>query len=267
MKRLDSALCLVVIIMMVAAATACTGEPSAEKDATLPETSSAETGTSSPAETTPAPQSNAPGTEETPATRAPATAPPPAPKPAPASAPTPTPVTYTLPAGASLTASFVDSVSSAVSQVGDPVRARVVEDLVQDGVAIIPAGSMVVGAVTEAVPLTKKIGGRAKLTVAFTSIELTTGGTATIRAAVAEKGKSETKKDAATIGGAAAGGAILGTVIKDDDKEKGALIGAVVGAAAGTAVAMKTQGKEVEMPAGTMITVVLELPAEVTLQR
>ena len=270
MKHLDRVVVLMVCGLLLASAAGCTGERSAEKDEAAP-AESTPSGTEMappPAEAAPVqPVGATPPQPAQPSKPAPAPAPRPTAAPAPTPPPPPPPLIVTLPAGTSISASFADDISSNGSQVGDRVRAHVVDDVVQGGVAVIPAGSMVVGSVTEAVALTKKIGGRAKLTVAFTSIELPSGGTATIRAAFAEQGKSETKKDAATIGGSAAGGAILGSVIKDDDKKKGALIGAVVGAAAGTAVAMKTEGKEIEMPAGTVITVVLEQPAEVTVRQ
>jgi hypothetical protein len=171
--------------------------------------------------------------------------------------PEPEPVIVTLPAGTVLNVAFQDGVASNTSMVGDSFRARVISDVAHDGAVVVPAGSVVVGTVTEAVPLKKKIGGRAKLALEFTSLELTSGRTATIAASFAEAGKSETKKDAATIGGAAAGGALLGRLLKDKKKDKGTLIGAVVGAAAGTAIAAKTEGEEVEIPAGTEISLAL----------
>jgi hypothetical protein len=174
-------------------------------------------------------------------------------------------VTVTLPAGTVIDVAFVDSVASNESQVGDPVRVRVLGDIVQDGVAVIPAGSVVAGTVTEAVPLKKKIGGKARVGVEFTTLELPSGRTAAVHTTFAETGKSETKKDAATIGGATAGGAILGRMIEDDDKTKGTLIGAVVGAAAGTAIAAKTQGEEIVILSGTEVSLQLEQPAHVTI--
>jgi hypothetical protein len=179
------------------------------------------------------------------------------------STPRPQPVTMVVPSGTQLDVSFLDSVSSAESQPGDPVRLRVMTDIRQDGVAVVPAGSVVVGSVTEAVPL-KKIGGRARVGVEFTKLELTSGRTASIHTSFAQEGKSETKKDAATIGGATAGGALLGRMIEDDDKSKGTLIGAVVGAAAGTAIAAKTHGEEVVIVSGTRVSIALLEPATVT---
>jgi outer membrane lipoprotein SlyB len=177
--------------------------------------------------------------------------------------PTREPVMKTVPAGTAIEVAFLDGLSSKASRTGDSFRARVAKDVMLDGIAVIPAGSVVVGSVTEAVPL-KKIGGQAKLALEFNKLELTSGRSAPIDASFAEQGKSETGKDAATIGGAAAGGALLGRILSKNDKTKGTVLGAIVGAAAGTAVASKTKGQEVEIPAGTVITLKLDQAAQIT---
>lgn len=178
-------------------------------------------------------------------------------------APAPQPIVKTVPAGTTLDVVFLDGLSSETAQPGDSFRARVTHDVSQDGVVVIPAGSVVTGSVTEAVSL-KKIGGTAKLALEFSKLELPSGGTAAIEASLVEQGKSETKKDAATIGGATAGGALLGKII--GKKGKSALIGAAVGAAAGTAIAAKTKGEQVEIPVGTELSLHLNQPTHVTIR-
>lgn len=178
----------------------------------------------------------------------------------------PDPVVVTVPTGTVVEVAFLDSVSSKESQPGDSFRARVIQDVMQDGLAVIPAGSVVVGTVVEAVPLKKRIGGKARLVLEFSKLELTSGRSTAISAAFAELGKSETKRDAATIGGAAAGGALLGRILKKKDRDKGALIGAVIGAAAGTAIAARTEGEEVLIDSGTQISLQLNEPAHVTVR-
>lgn len=263
------------IVALAAALVAC-GSPVAS----TPATSGTGVASAAPAEAPPLPEEatapaapirTPPAATAAPARSAPATAP--APRPAaearPAAEfrtppPQPEPVTMVIPAGTQLDVSFLDSVSSAESQPGDPVRVRVMSDILQDGIAVVPAGSVVVGSVTEAVPL-KKIGGKARVGVAFTTLELTSGRTASIHTAFSQEGKSETKKDAATIGGATAGGALLGRMIENDDKTKGTVIGAVVGAAAGTAIAAKTHGEEVVITSGTRVSLQLLESATVTI--
>jgi hypothetical protein len=182
--------------------------------------------------------------------------------PAPAPKPKPKPIVKTLVQGTELDVELLDDASSKGSQVGQEVRAKVVKPIALDGLTVVPEGSIVSGVVTEAIPL-KKIGGAASLGIKFSSLDA--GGTVPIDASVHFKGKSETGKDAGTIAGATVGGALLGNLVSGKhDKTKGTLIGAVVGAAAGTGAAAATKGKEVELPAGTPLTLRLEEPADVT---
>jgi len=168
-----------------------------------------------------------------------------------------------LPAGTRFTVELLDTLASDRNQAGDTFRARVVEDVTRGGDVVIPAGSTVRGRVTEAVPLDRKVGGRARLGLQFYELEPPGAGPASIDADFAAKGKSETAKDAATIGGAAAAGAILGRVLNRGNKGKGSVLGAIVGAAAGTAIAAHNEGEEIELPEGAQVELVLTQPAEV----
>jgi type IV secretory pathway VirB10-like protein len=160
---------------------------------------------------------------------------------------------------------LLDRLSSGTSMPGDRFRARVAEDVLAGGAVAIPAGAKVSGVVTEAVGL-KKIGGKPKLRLEFTEVQLGSSRDEDLHATYAAAGKSETKKDAATIGGAAAGGAILGRIIghQRDNDARGTAIGGVVGAAAGTAVAAKTKGQEIVLASGHVIDIVLDEPIRVT---
>lgn len=176
-------------------------------------------------------------------------------------APAPTPVT--VPAGTSFSVELASTLSSETSQVGDRFSARLASPLSVGGQEAAPAGSTVEGRVTEAKAL-KKIGGRARLALAFDRVVLPDGTSAPLAASLTQVGKSETKKDAATIGGSAAAGAILGRVIGGGSKSRRSAIGAAAGAAIGTAVAAKTEGETVQLPAGTVLTLALEAPLTVT---
>ncbi len=177
------------------------------------------------------------------------------------------PVVKTVPAGTTVSVQLEEALASNKNQPGDRFKARVTRDVVVDGSVVIPAGSEVSGVVTEARGL-KKIGGRAKLGLEFTSVEPPSGSPTEIKASYLAEGKSETKRDAATIGGAAVGGAVLGRIIghQHGDDARGTVIGGVVGAAAGTAVAASTKGKEIVLPSGHVLNVTLEAPAQVTLK-
>ena len=72
-------------------------------------------------------------------------------------------------------------------------------------------------------------------------------------ASFVQEGRSETRRDAATIGGAAAGGAVLGRILNKGNRSRGSVLGAIIGAAAGTAIASKTPGEEVIIPEGSVV--------------
>lgn len=174
----------------------------------------------------------------------------------------PAPLVVNVPAGTVMEVEFLESVSSQTAEAGDIFRVRVSSDVSSDGAVGIPAGSEIVGVVTEAVPL-RKVGGQAKLALKFTDLVLPSGKTVPIQASFASQGRSETRKDAATIGGAAAGGAILGRVLSRKDRSRGAVIGAIIGAAAGVAIASKTPGEEVTIERGTRVDLKLDDGIEV----
>jgi hypothetical protein len=166
-------------------------------------------------------------------------------------------VTVTVPAGTVLDAEFTKGVASNTSSPGESFRVRVARDVMEDGEVAIPAGAEILGEVTEAVPL-RRIGGKAKLGLRFTDLVLPSGVTVPIEASFVQQGRSETGKDAATIGGGAAAGAILGRVLGKGNRSKGSVIGAILGAAVGTAVASKTPGEEVVIPEGTVVSLKLD---------
>lgn len=201
-----------------------------------------------------------PEPEESSAEAAPAPSPEPEPideEPLPEAAPEPPrTVTVTVPAGTTLDVEFTKTVASNASSPGETFRVRVAHAVTADGEVAIPAGSEILGEVTEAVPL-RKVGGQARLGLHFTDLVLPSGATVPIEASFVQQGRSETGKDAATIGGGAAAGAILGRILGKGNRSKGSVIGAILGAAAGTAIASKTPGEEVVIPEGTVLSLSL----------
>jgi type IV secretory pathway VirB10-like protein len=157
-----------------------------------------------------------------------------------------------VPAGTVLEVEMLDTISSENSHAGDTFRARVSGNVRSDGRVAIPSGSEVMGEVTEAVPL-RKVGGQARLAVRFTDLVLPDGSTVPIDASFVQSGRNETGKDAATIGGGAAAGAILGRILSKGDRGKGGVIGALIGAAAGTVIASRTPGEPVTFAEGSVV--------------
>ena len=98
--------------------------------------------------------------------------------------------------------------------------------------------------------------------MSFDRVELPSGQSVGIQAVLEAEGRSQKKKDAATIGGSAAGGAVLGRVLSR--KGKSAAIGAILGAAIGTAVASHNAGDPVVIEPGSFAELLLEIPIHVT---
>jgi len=214
--------------------------------------------------------SPAPGSAAAAAAGAPAGLASPSGEPGAASAPAPEtadrqpPVPVMVPAGTSFEVEFTKGLASNASSVGDTFRARVVADVSRAGAIAIPAGSEVLGVVTDAVGA-RRIGGKARLTVKFTDLVLPSGSTLPVHASFLEEGRSKAGRDAATIGGSTAGGALLGRILSNGSR--GTILGALVGAAVGTAIASKTAGEEVVIPEGSVISLKLDQPLAVDARR
>jgi hypothetical protein len=168
------------------------------------------------------------------------------------------PEKVTVPAGTLLSIRFENSLSSHANQAGDGFTAVSVQEVSRDGETVLPDGARVSGRVTEARPA--KIGGRARLSLSFDTLELPSGEALPIAATIAATGKNELPKDAAIIGGSTIGGAILGEAV---DEGEGGIVGAIVGGLAGTAGAKATHGKPVVIPAGAVISLTLTSPVTV----
>ena len=158
----------------------------------------------------------------------------------------------TLPAGTRFDVELTSTLASNTTAPGETFRVRVAEDVMEDGEVAIPAGSEILGEVVEAVS-PRRVGGQAKLQLRFTDLVLPSGVTVPIEASFVQQGRNETGRDAATIGGGAAAGAILGRVLKKGDRSRGSVIGAIIGAAAGAVIASRTPGEEVVIPKGTVM--------------
>jgi type IV secretory pathway VirB10-like protein len=156
------------------------------------------------------------------------------------------------------------AITSERARVEDAVAARVTRDVrVGDRVAI-PAGSRVQGEVT-LVERGGRVKERARLGVRFTSVVLADGTRLPIETdTIFREGDSPSTESAAKIGGAAIGGAILGGILGG---AKGAAIGGAVGAGGGTAAVMASGRNAATLPSGTPVTVRVQDPVVVTVER
>lgn len=188
-----------------------------------------------------------------------------APKPA-APKPAPTPVAagpkdYVIPAGTSLSVQLPAEISTKTAKKGQRVSGNLTQDLVVNGKVVAKAGALVQGSVTQVISGSKTIGGTPTLGLEFDSIT-SEGGDRPMNARVTQVAeKSDKAGDTAKIAGGAAVGGVVGHQISH---KNGAIIGALIGAAAGTAAAKNT-GKEVVLPAGTVVGLTLESPVTVTM--
>jgi len=155
-------------------------------------------------------------------------------------------------------------VTSEKAQVEDTVVARVTRDVrVGDRVAI-PAGAKAMGEVT-LVERGGKVRERARLGVKFTSIVLADGTRLPLQTeTIYREGDPPGRESAAKIGGGGIGGAIIGGILGG---AKGAAIGGSIGAGAGTAVVMAGDRNHATLSAGTPLTVRIEDPVTVTVEK
>jgi hypothetical protein len=155
-------------------------------------------------------------------------------------------------------------VTSERAQVEDSVVARVTRDLrVGDRVAI-PAGAKAYGEVT-LVERGGKVRERARLGVRFTSVVLADGTRLPMNTeTIYREGDPPGRESAAKIGGGAIGGAIIGGILGG---AKGAAIGGSIGVGAGTAAVMAGDRNHATLSAGTPLTVRIEDPIVVTVER
>jgi hypothetical protein len=249
----------VLIVVLAAGGIACQGQAPPEKAADAEALAEA----NPPAETAPAPSQEAEAppvrTAAAPPPAAPAAAPPAAFAPRPEEAPTPAltsnppPEPRVLAAGTVLPLVLGSTVASNTSHVGDRVVATLAEDVSEDGRVLLPAGTEVMGRVTVA-KQSGRVQGRARLVMEFD--EVRDGGSSYRIAAspVDVTAESSKGKDAKIAGGAAAAGAVIGAITGGG---KGALKGTAIGGAAGGAAVLATRGVEVELAAGTRVSVKL----------
>jgi hypothetical protein len=174
-------------------------------------------------------------------------------------------VAVTVPQATALNVKMEDALNSGTSQPGDHFTATLQQPVVVGDRVALPAGSTIEGTVTDVIPAKKgmKESGGA-LTLSFDKVTTPSGDTAPMAASLSKVAKS-TKKKAGTIGGAAAGGALLGKIFGGSTKD--AAVGAVIGGAVGTGVAAGTKGTEMKIEAGTALTITLQQPLTVHLKR
>jgi len=195
-----------------------------------------------------------------------ASTPPPAPAAAPAPqaprsttntpAATPAAGTGQIPVGTELDVRVGTRLNSGTAAVEDRFEATTLVDFNSGGRTLVPAGSVMRGVVTSVEPGTRT-NRTARMTLSFD--QLTVNGRAyPMRGTVTQAIEGEgIKGETARVGTGAGVGAIIGGILGGF---KGALAGILIGAG-GTLAA--TEGKEVDLPAGSVLRVRVDQPVQI----
>jgi hypothetical protein len=158
-----------------------------------------------------------------------------------------------IPVDTELDVRLTKRLSSETAQVEDRVEATTVVDLRDSETdrVLIPAGSTLRGTV-DSVTKAGRVDRKGSLTVTFNQINVR-GRTHSIHATVVDAIESGgIKEELPKIGGAAGVGAVIGGILGG---AKGALLGILIG---GGGMVAATEGKDVDLPAGTTLRVRLD---------
>ena len=158
-----------------------------------------------------------------------------------------------IPAGQEIDVRLEKELSSETAEVEQRFEATTVADLYRGDQVLIPAGSTVRGIISSVNKATRTER-KGSLTVAFDQITIR-GRSYPMRGTVTQALESEgIKGEVGKIGAGAGIGAIIGGIIGG---AKGALLGVLIGGG-GTIAA--TEGKDVTLPAGTILRVRMDTP-------
>ena len=141
---------------------------------------------------------------------------------------------------------LVTPLQSKTSKVEDQVKATLTKPIVVSGTTVVPAGAELFGTVTE-VKQSGRVKGKASITMRLNRLRVRGESHRIQTAQIVIDAESSTKSDVKKGAVGAGAGAIVGGIAGGGG---GAAIGGIVGGA-GTVLA--TKGKEIELPAGTML--------------
>lgn len=182
----------------------------------------------------------------------------------------PAPRFVTVPMGTHLPLVLQNSINTRTARRGDQLYFETLYPVTIENRILIPAGSFVRGSVTE-VKRPGRVKGLGQIHVRFDLLTLPNGYSVPLSASVnnaAGRGGERSKEgtitgesskghDAGTVAATTATGTVIGVAAGGG---KGAAIGAGAGAAAGVIGVLLTRGKDVELPRGSTLDVVLNRP-------
>jgi len=154
----------------------------------------------------------------------------------------PAPTAVVVPAGTSLNVRLAEAISTKRNQAGDSFEATLDDDLVVDGRRLAPAGSRIIGRISDA-EASGRVRGRARMSISLTRIHVGDETYSLPTNTLNFEAEGTAGDDAKKIGIASGIGAVIGAIAGGG---KGAAIGGAIGAGAGTGTVMATTGDEVE---------------------
>jgi hypothetical protein len=161
-----------------------------------------------------------------------------------------------VPSGTEMDVRLTNSLNSGTAQVEDRFEGTTLVDVNINGRTVIPAGSVMRGVVTAVEPATRT-NRTAKMTVSFDQVTVN-GRAYPLRGTVTQAIQGEgIKGEAGKIATGAGVGAVLGGILGG---VKGAILGTVIG---GGGITAATEGKEVEVPQGSVLRVRLDSPVSI----
>lgn len=169
----------------------------------------------------------------------------------------------TIPQGARLTILLSNQVSSERSAIGDPVEGTITSDVIDRGRVVIPEGSVVRGAVTDAHPL-REIDGYASLAFTFDTLATPDGNEYPISASFARIRAGSVAQDDTLV--------ILGRIVEAGageglpDDSAAAVAAGDSPSAVSPAIAANIAGMEVDLPAKTTVLLTMRAPVVVEVE-
>ena len=179
-----------------------------------------------------------------------------------------------IPKGTLLSIQTDQAISSYAAHIGDPINATLENDLYINDSLAVPAGSQIQGQVVT-VSNASMMGKHGEIDVRFDDVKLQDGRVIPINAHIVTHDKSgilrgdtymvDVAKGVGIAAGATGAGALVGTAAGSllGSVGTGAVFGLGVGALGGMGYAMARKGKDVIVPAGSRMSLVIDTPVTV----
>lgn len=179
-----------------------------------------------------------------------------------------------IPKGTLMSVNLSAPISTYAAHVGSPVSATLENDVYINDAVAIPAGSEVLGQVANVSPA-GRLGKHGEVDVRFDSIKLPDNRVIPVRASIVTKDNTgilkgdtytmDVVKGVGIAAGATGVGTLMGTAAGSllGATAAGAVFGLGVGALGGMGYAVARKGKEVTIPSGSRMSVVIDTPVTV----